>query len=125
MGAGYIARDEHDAIMAAVVREMEREGGRVEGVYACLHKPGSGCDDRKPKPGMLLAAAREHGLDLARSFMVGDNLKDMLAGRAAGVRTVLVDPRLRTWVQRAAARADHVCRDLPRAVEWVLSQAQG
>ena len=123
VGMGYIAREEHDAIMAEVVRELEAAGAKVDAVYACLHPRGSGCHDAKPKPGMLLDAARDLGLDLARSFMVGDNAKDMLAGRAAGARTVLVDPRLRTRLQRAHLHADHVARDLPAAAEWILSQA--
>jgi len=71
---------------------------------------------------MLLRARDEMGVDLARSFMVGDNAKDALAGRAAGTRTVLVDPRLRTRLQRADRSADHVARDLPAAAEWILAQ---
>lgn len=123
VGHGYIRRADHDAIMAAVVREMEREGGKVDGVYACLHPRGSGCDDQKPKPGMLLQGARELGLDLARSYMVGDNRKDMKAGRAAGTRTVLVDPRFRTWWQRAPRYADHVCAHVGEATDWILRDA--
>lgn len=124
VGHGYIKRPDHDAIMAYVVEEMERLGGKVDAVYACLHPRGSGCDDQKPKPGMLLQGARELGLDLSRSYMVGDNAKDVGAGLAAGARTVLVDPRFRTWVQGAHRRAHHVCRDLPAAVDWILPDAQ-
>ena len=122
VGSGYIAREEHEAIMTEVVRELESAGARVDAVYACLHPRGSGCHDAKPKPGMLLDAARDLGLDLSRSFMVGDNAKDMLAGRRAGARTVLVDPRFRTRIQRAAKHADHVARDLPAAAEWIVAQ---
>lgn len=120
VGMGYIKREDHEEVMRIVVDACESAGGAVDGVYACLHPRGSGCDDAKPKPGMLLQAAKEHALDLRASFMVGDNAKDMLAGRRAGCRTVLVDPRLRTWWQRAGRNADHVAPNLPRAVEWIL-----
>jgi D-glycero-D-manno-heptose 1,7-bisphosphate phosphatase len=123
IGGTYIKREDHDEVMRLVVEEMEREGGAVDGVYACLHRRGSNCDDAKPKPGMLKAAARELHLDLASSFMIGDNAKDMIAGRRAGCRTVLVDPRLRTRLQRAERYANHVARDLPAATRWVLQHA--
>lgn len=122
VGHGYITREDHDEVMRLVVKACESRGGVIDGVYACLHKKTAGCHDRKPKPGMLTDAARDLGLDLRASYMVGDNLKDMLAGRAAGCRTVLVDPRLRTWLQRAPRYADHVARDLPAAAEWILAQ---
>ena len=119
-GGTYIRRADHDEVMRLVVAEMERDGGKVDAVMACLHRRGSNCHDQKPKPGMLLDAAKGLGLDLAGSFMVGDNRKDMLAGRAAGCRTVLVDARFRTRWQRAHEHADHVARALPEAVEWIL-----
>lgn len=122
VGHGYIKRADHDAIMDAIVDACQEEGGKVVGVYACMHPKTVDCHDRKPKPGMLTDAARDLGLDLARSFMVGDNRKDMKAGRAAGATTVLVDPRFRTWVQRAERYADHVCRDLLEAADWILDR---
>ena len=121
-GGTYIRREDHDEVMRLVVEAMQSAGGRVDAVYACMHRRGSGCDDAKPKPGMLLQGARDLDLDLSRSFMVGDQRKDMLAGRRAGARTVLVDPRLRTALQGAEKYANHVARDLPAAVDWILSQ---
>ncbi|HUR70081.1 MAG TPA: HAD-IIIA family hydrolase [Candidatus Thermoplasmatota archaeon] len=121
-GGTYIRREDHDEVMRRVVEAMEGAGGAVDGVYACMHRRGSGCDDAKPKPGMLKAAAAELGLDLGASFMVGDQSKDMLAGRRAGCRTVLVDPRLRTRLQGAERYANHVARDLGEAVDWLLHE---
>lgn len=63
----------------------------LDGFYYCPHAPRSGCDCRKPACGLLLAAAREHGIDLRSSWMVGDILDDIEAGRRAGCRTVLID----------------------------------
>jgi D-glycero-D-manno-heptose 1,7-bisphosphate phosphatase len=58
-------------------------------ILYCPHDRNA-CDCRKPKPGMLLEAARRHQIDLARSWMIGDSAKDVEAGRAAGCRTILV-----------------------------------
>lgn len=77
--------------------ELKRGGAELDGEYYCLHHPNALikkyrqiCDCRKPSPGLLIMAARDFELDLSRSFFVGDSLVDIRAGRAAGVRTVLV-----------------------------------
>ncbi len=57
----------------------------------CFHDSADGCDCRKPRPGALLAAAREHGIDLAASYMVGDRWRDTEAGASAGCKTFFVD----------------------------------
>lgn len=81
-----------------LLREMLwREGARLDGIYFCPHHPTAGlgkylrvCDCRKPAPGMLLRAAEELGIDLSRSWLIGDTLNDIEAGAKAGVRSVLV-----------------------------------
>jgi D-glycero-D-manno-heptose 1,7-bisphosphate phosphatase len=62
----------------------------VDAIKVCYHGEGDGCRCRKPRPGMLLEAAQEFSVDLARSFMVGDRWRDVGAGRAAGCHTILV-----------------------------------
>src|SRR5687768_855599 len=83
---------------AHLTREFTAAGARVEGYYYCPHSTHATveryrteCDCRKPKPGMILAAARDHGLDLARSFVVGDRWRDIEMGMAAGTKAVLVE----------------------------------
>ncbi len=63
----------------------------LDGIYACYHDNADQCACRKPAPGMILAAAKDHGIDLAASFMIGDRGGDIAAGAAAGCRTVLID----------------------------------
>jgi D-glycero-D-manno-heptose 1,7-bisphosphate phosphatase len=63
----------------------------IDAVYVCYHDNKDACDCRKPKPGMLLQAAAEHGIDLPQSVMVGDRSGDVQAGQAAGCRTYLID----------------------------------
>ncbi|MGD8561514.1 MAG: HAD family hydrolase [Desulfarculaceae bacterium] len=64
---------------------------RVDEILTCPHDDGDGCACRKPKPGLILDAAHRHGVDLGRSFMVGDSWKDMGAAKAAGVLGILID----------------------------------
>lgn len=86
-----------EAVHAHLSGQLEGYGARIEAYYYCPHLPTADveayrleCDCRKPKPGMLLRAAEELGLDLDRSWMVGDRASDLQAGAAAGTRTVLV-----------------------------------
>ncbi|HYC26679.1 MAG TPA: HAD family hydrolase [Nitrososphaerales archaeon] len=78
-------------------RALKKGGTSFDAEYYCLHHPSASiakyravCDCRKPKPGLLLRAARERDLDLGRSYFVGDALMDVQAGRAAGCTTILV-----------------------------------
>jgi D-glycero-D-manno-heptose 1,7-bisphosphate phosphatase len=73
------------------------EGARVDGIFYCPHHPTAGeppyradCECRKPKPGLILTAARELGVDPRRSFMVGDSSRDVEAAKAVGARSILV-----------------------------------
>lgn len=111
-------------------------GARLDALYFCPHHPEVGegelrraCDCRKPGPGMLLRARDEHGIDLARSWIVGDSFKDMEAGKAAGVPGVL----LRTGYGKgellykgpgSPAAPAHVAEDLLDAVRWILDREE-
>jgi D-glycero-D-manno-heptose 1,7-bisphosphate phosphatase len=86
-----IARGEVTADRVAAVNERLRRSVAVDAVYVCPHDGTDGCDCRKPQPGMLVQAAVDLDLDLERSWLVGDRWVDIAAGRAAGVRTVLVE----------------------------------
>lgn len=94
---GFFPESRIAEVHARLVELLAAESARVDAFYHCPHHPDGtvpeyriACDCRKPKPGMLLAAARDLGLDLARSWMVGDKLDDLRAGAAAGCGPVLV-----------------------------------
>lgn len=70
--------------------EIEKEGGKIEEIYICPHGWDEGCNCRKPKPGMLLQASREHFIELRKSIFIGDDERDMKAGEAVGCKTFLV-----------------------------------
>jgi D-glycero-D-manno-heptose 1,7-bisphosphate phosphatase len=96
---------------------------RLKGFYYCPHHPQAGCDCRKPNPGMLLRAAREHGVELGRSWMVGDILDDVEAGRRAGCRTILLDNGNETeWQLTDARRPDCIANDLRQAAALILAR---
>jgi D-glycero-D-manno-heptose 1,7-bisphosphate phosphatase len=89
---GYFTETDVEAVNARAAELLDAEGIRLEGWYHCPHHPDftGACDCRKPEPGMLRRAAREHDLDLERSWMVGDHPTDAAAGRAAGARPIMV-----------------------------------
>jgi len=87
---GILPRNDLDEIHARMTAAIARHGGLVTQVYICPHRPDEECDCRKPKPGLLLRAACEYGLDLRSSWFVGDTATDVLAGQRAGCRTCLV-----------------------------------
>jgi D-glycero-D-manno-heptose 1,7-bisphosphate phosphatase len=89
-----------DAMHDKLRNEIARQGGGVDAIYCCLHHPQGkveayrvACDCRKPRPGLLLRAAEELDLDLARSYMVGDGVTDVAAGKTAGTSTIFVSAR--------------------------------
>jgi D-glycero-D-manno-heptose 1,7-bisphosphate phosphatase len=87
---GMVARSAVDELNAAMMREIDRHGGRIEAVAYCPHRPDEHCACRKPRPGLLLTLAWKFGIDLPSSTIVGDALSDLQAGRAVGSRAILV-----------------------------------
>jgi D-glycero-D-manno-heptose 1,7-bisphosphate phosphatase len=86
-------------------------------VLTCFHDDADDCNCRKPRPGLLLEAARRWRLDLERSFMVGDRWSDIVAGRAAGCRTVLVEM---PYSDRGRCSPDWCVADLTEAADWIV-----
>ncbi|MGH7239230.1 MAG: HAD-IIIA family hydrolase, partial [Candidatus Saccharimonadales bacterium] len=84
--------------------------------YLCPHGEDSTCDCRKPKPKMLLDAAQEFGIDLSQSYMVGDRMSDVMAGKNAGVRTILVT---RYQIPENAEMADFLADSLNSAIDFI------
>jgi histidinol-phosphate phosphatase family protein len=125
VGRGIISLEEAMRINQQIVDEVAVRGGRIDATYMCPHDPGEGCRCRKPEPGMLLQAAAELDLDLTRSYMIGDAISDVEAGRSAGVPSILVrtgrgneqvrfaPPDLQTRLLIVA--------DLPAAVRHILA----
>jgi len=108
---------------------LQAEGALVDQVYYCPHHPdyGATCDCRKPAPGLLIRGAREFGILLDKSFMVGDKLIDIQAGKAAGTRVIFLrtgdgEKELEHAREEILEVADEICEDLLEAVRWILVQ---
>ncbi len=86
IGRGLIGLAEAEAINQGLVEAIVAAGGRIDGVYLCPHTPEDDCACRKPRPGLLLRAARDLAIDPPSSTLVGDAESDIVAGRAAGIR---------------------------------------
>ncbi|MFZ5781014.1 MAG: D-glycero-alpha-D-manno-heptose-1,7-bisphosphate 7-phosphatase [Pseudomonadota bacterium] len=92
----------------------------LDDLFMCPHDDHHKCDCRKPRPGLLLTAAKVHGIDLAGSVMVGDRDRDVEAGRAAGCRTIFVNAG---YGRLPAPPADLTVASLQEAVPWIISQS--
>lgn len=108
---------------------LATEGAFVDAIYFCAHHPDYDirCDCRKPQPGLLIAASENFGISLAESFMVGDKLIDVQAGKTAGASTVLVrtgdgQKELQNCGAEILEVTDRICEDLSEAVEWILER---
>lgn len=128
---GHLTERNFQRIKDKMRDELARQGVSIDSERYCPHHPDAiisslrmDCECRKPKPGLLLEAAREMGIDLARSWMVGDGLTDVQAGRRAGCRTVLVGRmkcELCHLMEDMDARPDAVAANLPDAVAFIAA----
>lgn len=117
IGRGYLNEQAYRAVEKEVARQLG--AGLIDATYFCPHAPGEDCDCRKPAPGMVLQAARDHAIDLTRSYFIGDKESDIQCGRRAGTKTILVQTGYGKSADQSAA--DAVVADLPAAVRFVLS----
>ncbi len=128
LARGYFGSRELEAVRRELDRQLGKEGARVEAYYHCPHHPRGRvpelaitCECRKPRPGLIMQAARELGLELTGSFMVGDKNTDVACGRAAGLTSI----RVLSGPEQPPPRGeeeipDFVAPDLAGAVEWIL-----
>jgi D-glycero-D-manno-heptose 1,7-bisphosphate phosphatase len=124
---GYFPESLVQTVNQRMCRELAGCGARIDGVYYCPHSSGDDCDCRKPKLGMLERASREHHLDLARSYVVGDRYGDMELAFRGGCQAVFVRSgyglgeeiwHVRDWPRQPDAIVD----DLQQAADWILAQ---
>ncbi len=90
VGRGLYSLETLNAIHQKMLAEVQAAGGKIKAIYFCPHHPDEHCSCRKPKPGLLLQAAQEHQLDLAKATLIGDSCRDIEAGLAVNAKTLLV-----------------------------------
>jgi histidinol-phosphate phosphatase family protein len=124
---GTVSRERLSEVQARVLELLAADGARLDGFRICPHHPegvvqglAGPCDCRKPAPGMLIDAARELNIDLGCSWMIGDTDSDILAGAAAGCRTVLIEHAASSHKRKGSAQPDAVMPDLQAAAALLL-----
>lgn len=131
---GYFKEEALNAVAERLQELLHAFGVSLDGFYYCPHHPDGvvpayaiDCPCRKPAPGLLLRAAREHAIHLEASWCIGDILDDVEAGRRAGCRTILLANGHETeWVGGAERLPDYMARDLRQAQEivWTVDRAR-
>ena len=124
-----------EAIEQKMIANIEAAGGKLDAAYYCLHHPDAvlaeyraRCECRKPAPGLLLRAAREWNIDLTSSYMIGDGVPDIVAGRAAGATTLFVNARKCYNCEALANHAawpDYLVSDLNEAATLIRNIEAG
>ena len=117
LSSGKITQVQYEAVNAELGRQLD---GLIDAVYFCPDAPANPTHRRKPGTGMLDEATIDHGIDLARSWMVGDKDIDILCGCKAGCRTILVETGY--GKNHLSAGADFIAPDATAAIEIVLGQ---
>lgn len=122
IGRGYFSEADYEKVTARLVALLRAEGVELDGIYHCPHAPGAGCDCRKPRPGMLERAAREHGFRPEDCVVIGDKPADVELGRNAGAALAVL---VRTGYGATAAdscQPDFVAADLDEAADLILAR---
>ena len=124
---GYFPESLVRTVHERMTQQLATEHARIDAIYYCPHSGADGCDCRKPKPGMLERAAREHQLDLRRSFVVGDRYGDIEVAHRVGARGILVrtgygEGELTWHAAKWPRTPDFIAEDLAAASEWILRQ---
>jgi histidinol-phosphate phosphatase family protein len=126
---GYFTEEELAAASRRIAGMMAEAGVPLAGFYFCPHLPGGvipgydiACSCRKPQPGLIVRAAREHAIDVTRSWIAGDILNDVEAGHRAGCRAVMIDTGKETeWVLSRERLPDHIVPDFLAAARVIAA----
>lgn len=117
-----VARGTQSLGAIQVIHDAMRQILPLDGFLICPHDDRDGCRCRKPLPGLLLDAQARYGIDLARSFLVGDRWRDIDAGHAGGCRTVFIDQHYRE--RGPSFPPDARVASLPDAVDWIVGSSE-
>jgi heptosyltransferase-2 len=125
---GFLSREDLDAVHMKLTRLLERAGAPLDAIYFCPHHPDDGCDCRKPNRGMIDQAVREWGVNLDRSYLIGDHIRDIELAKRVGARSILVTtgvvpPEEVERLKASGPAPDWIASSLAEAVDWLLSDA--
>lgn len=126
---GYLSVDDLDRIHAKLRQLLNAAGVSLDAIYYCPHHPDEGCRCRKPETGMIDQAVRDHGVDLSRSYVIGDHVRDMQLAKRIGAKSIFVTTGKESGKDQAELEAahlgpDYIAASLGQAGEWILSDAR-
>lgn len=126
VGRGLIHPESLEEIHRVLKKRLAVDGARIDAIYTCPHRPEDLCDCRKPAPGLLIRAIRDHRINPKKSFLIGDKYEDVMAARAVDITPILV----RTGHGRETELLSEVhpvriADNLADAVEIILREAEG
>jgi D-glycero-D-manno-heptose 1,7-bisphosphate phosphatase len=129
VGRGFFSESMVHTVHEIMTQQLAVGGAHLNAIYYCPHTSEDECECRKPKPGLLERAAREHQIDLRRSFVVGDRYGDVELAHGTGSRGILVrtgygEEDLRENRDAWPKQPDFVADDLSAAVDWILRQTK-
>ncbi|MFA5276328.1 MAG: HAD family hydrolase [Candidatus Omnitrophota bacterium] len=124
VGKGLYTQGTLDAITKNMLKEINVDGGNIDGVYYCTHPSEQNCSCRKPKTGLIDLAKQEHSLEINTAFFIGDSMLDMQTAKAAGCQAILVLSGKEKLVNRDnwETKPDFICAGLFEAVQFILKQ---
>ncbi len=124
VGRGIMTKRQLTEVTRKMVAEIRKNGGHLDAVYYCTHHPEKGCRCRKPHPGMLKKAAARFPIDLKKSFFIGDSETDILTGRFAGCRTILVltGRHTKETAKQLITQPDRISANLTQAIRWIAQE---
>lgn len=121
---GLMTKEEVHKTHRKLEQEFKRRDIAIDGIYICPHMDAHNCSCRKPKPGMLLQAQKEHGIDLEGSYVIGDMLRDLAAGKEVGCTTILVMTGHAGKDKQYALEPDFVVENVYEAIQAIVQREQ-
>ena len=122
---GYFTKSDLAAIHDKMNAEFKKFKVDLDGIYYCPHHPDDNCNCRKPKTGLFEKAIKEHDIDVKKSYMLGDGIHDIEAGKKIGVTTILIPvpymgEETISEKNREECNPDYIADDFANTVEWIL-----
>ena len=120
---GYFTQEDLNKLSERILEEIEKEGGKIDELYYCTHHDKDNCECRKPKTGLIEQAIRKKDVDLKNTFIIGDSIRDIEAGKRMGMKTIFVlsgktpQSKMKDW----HVQPDCTKKNSLEAVEWILN----
>lgn len=121
---GYFKEEELKQVEEKITELLARNNVHLDGFYYCPHSENDNCECRKPKPGLILLAAKNHQIELSRSWMIGDILNDVEAGNRSDCKSILIDNGNETeWLWSHHRKPNFIAKNLKAATKIILLES--